>query len=246
MIQAENLTVRHTSGGAPVLERVTFSVAPGEIVLLAGVNGAGKSSLLLAVAGLLPVSGGLNVGGVDATADPDGVRRTSRLVLQDADLQILGATVEEDLLLCLGRSPTAEDLERARAAADRFHLLEKWEAPVHELSWGQKRRLCLAGAWLAAPRLLLLDEPFAGLDYPGKLEMRTLLRENKAAGLTQIIALHDLEPAADLADSLGVLGAGTLALFGPPAAVLDRVRDFGVRPPCAWTAGRGLAPWESA
>lgn len=230
-----------TSGN--VLSSVSLAVEQGTILGLVGANGSGKSTLLSIMAGLYsPTGGTLTVGELASPGDEKVIRSTCRLVMQDADLQILGATVEEDLFL--GRKHTNENVADAREMADRFNLLGVWDKPVQTLSWGMKRKLCLAAALLDGPRVLLLDEPFSGLDYPGMREMRRIIVENKQAGLTQVVTSHDLECLADIVDELAVLDGGRLALAGSPESVLDHVSEHGVRPPCAWTAGLGIKPWD--
>ncbi len=239
MISASTLGFSYDD--TPALHDVSFGVAAGNLVLLAGANGSGKSTLLAVLAGLAsPGAGLLRVADLRLPGQERALRRISRLVVQDADLQILGATVGEDLLL--GRSATDEAM--VRSMAGRFDLAGAWDLPAHTLSWGMRRKLCLAAALLDDPRLLLLDEPFAGLDYHGTLEMRRILTENRRKSLTQVVAVHDLDPVADLADQMLVLDRGRLVLSGRPAAVMDGVRTHGVRPPCSWLAGRGLVPWD--
>ncbi|WP_285906817.1 energy-coupling factor ABC transporter ATP-binding protein [Pseudodesulfovibrio pelocollis] len=230
-------------GGQGALDRVSLSIRPGTLVGLVGANGSGKSTLMALMAGLYtPTSGSITVDGCVNPGEGRAVRAVCRLVMQDADLQMLGATAEEDLLL--GRARTDATVARARELARRFSLLPAWERPVQTLSWGMKRKVCLAAALLDDPRVLLLDEPFSGLDYPGMREMRGLLRESRAVGLTQVVSSHDLECFIDLVDQLVVLDTGRLALDGPPDAVLNHVRSHGVRPPCSWSAGQGVRSWD--
>lgn len=240
MIRIHHLDFEHP-GGVRALRDLEFGLERGELVVLAGANGSGKSTLLSLLAGLAsPTAGRVEVHGLVLPGQERELRRRARLVVQDADLQILGATVGEDLML--GRE--GESGDQARAMAARFGLDGHWDRPVQALSWGQRRKLCLAAALLDAPELLLLDEPFSGLDYPGILEMRRLLAGNRAVGLTQILAAHDLDPVADLADRMVVLEGGRLVLQGRPAEVLDHLAGHGVRPSCSWLAARELRPWE--
>jgi len=242
MITLSQIDFKYPSGGT-VLSSVSFTVGEGRLVGLVGANGSGKSTLMSLVAGLnTPSKGTLSVGDLVSPGEEKQIRAACRMVMQDADLQILGATVEEDLLLGNGR--TEENISAAKEMARRFHLLESWEKPVQTLSWGMKRKLCLAAALLDEPHVILLDEPFSGLDYPGMQEMRRMIMENKKAGLTQIISSHDLECFADIVDELAVLDNGRLVLTGPPEEVLDHVHEHGVRPPCSWSAGMGIKPWD--
>lgn len=241
MIELTDLHYRYPAGGS-ALSAISLSVKAGEIVGLVGANGSGKSTLLSILAGLYtPGSGKTVINGLASPGREKAIRRVSRMVMQDADLQILGATVEEDLLM--GRKGTDENRTKARAMAERLGLGEAWEQPVQTLSWGMKRKLCLAAALLDEPKVLLLDEPFSGLDYPGIREMRSLIHENRRRGLTQVVTSHDLECFVDIVDSLAVLEKGRLVLTGPPEAVLDKVGAHGVRPPCSWQAGLGIRPY---
>lgn len=231
-------------GQDEILSGLDLKVAEGSLLVLVGANGTGKSTLLSLLAGLLtPTGGSLEAAGAVSPGQEADLRARCGLLLQDADLQILGATVGEDLRLGLDRrNPAAQDA--ARTMAQRLTLDALMDRPVQALSWGQKRRLCLAAVLLRAPRVLLFDEPMTGLDYPGIREMRALLKENKAAGLTQVVAAHDLEPLADICDALAVLHGGTVALHGPPEAVLSRMAGFDVRPPCSWRSSGTITPWE--
>ena len=128
--------------------------------------------------------------------------------------------------------------------ADLFQLLDYWDKPVQTLSGGMKRKLCLAAALLDRPQVLLLDEPLSGLDYPAVCEMRRILRRQGQEGMTQVVAVHDLDPVIDLADTLTVLASGRLVLHGSPETVLAHVREYGVRPPATWQAGLGIRAWD--
>jgi biotin transport system ATP-binding protein len=242
MIRAERLSFAF-GPGQPALDGVSFAVAPGELCGIVGANGSGKSTLLALAAGIFtPTGGTLAVGGDRAPGAEEAIRRRASLVLQDPDQQIIGATVEEDLLLGLPARDGARR-EEARRLAARFGLAEG-EVPVHTLSLGSRRKLCIVTALRDAPSVLLLDEPFAGLDYPAVREMRAILAENRAAGVTQLVAAHDLEAFADLADRWIVLAKGRVAAAGTAEEVFPALRGHGVRPPGGWLAARGLGPWE--
>jgi biotin transport system ATP-binding protein len=242
MIRADGLTFAF-GGGAPALDGVTFTVEPGTLCGVVGANGSGKSTLLAVLAGLFtPTGGTVSVHGDVTPGAEEAVRRRVSLVLQDPDQQIIGATVEEDLLLGV---PAADATRReaARGLAARLGLVDL-EAPVHTLSLGSRRKLCIATALRDAPQVLLLDEPFAGLDYPAVREMRALLAAHRAAGVTQLVAAHDLEAFADLADRWVVLARGRVTAAGAAEEVFPSLRGHGVRPPGVWLSTRGLPPWE--
>lgn len=236
--------VHFSYGRGEILRGISFGLDRGLTLALVGANGSGKSTLLALLAGLhAPSKGRLKVDGHVSPGQERSIRALAGLVVQDADLQILGATVGEDL--CLGLAP--EDVQgesEARTLADRFRIGHLWSEPVQALSWGQKRKLCMAVALRRRPDLLLLDEPFSGLDYPGVREMRHMLLANRAAGLTQVVSAHDIEPLVDIADFWAVLRGGELAAWGKAEAVFPELARHDVRPPCSWLAGLGVKAWE--
>ena len=242
MIRAD--AIGYAYPGRPrALDGIAFSLDRGALCGVVGANGSGKSTLLAMLAGLFtPTEGALSVGGDVSPGREEAIRRRAALVLQDPDQQIIGATVEEDLLLGLDPRDTA-CRDRVLALAARFGLSDPG-APVHTLSLGSRRKLCIVTALRDGPEVLLLDEPFAGLDHPAAREVRAILAANRAAGLTQLVAAHDLDAFADLADRWLVLEHGRRARFGDSGEVFPALREHGVRPPFAWLAARELDPWE--
>lgn len=232
-VRVNKLQYRHPKGegNIPALAGLSFSLMPGEFLCLAGINGTGKSTLLCLLAGLYDCAQGqIFFQGVDMAA-PNGhgdAIPKAALLMQDADMQLLGASVMEDLLL--GLPDTEQTREKALSLARRFALDACLEKAPHLLSYGQKRKLCLAGALLRGASLLLLDEPFSGLDYPAIKELRHLLLECKNQGMTLVVSTHDLEPVIDFTDKLLFLSAEG-PVFGRKADILDQAALMGVRPP---------------
>lgn len=241
IVTASSLFFRHPGAEADTLKNLTFSIREGELLCLLGVNGSGKSTLLALLAGLFaPRSGDLTVAGRVLPREAFKLRGHIALVPQDPDVYILGSLVEEDLLL--GLDPDDEETrDRALGFARVFGLEHALDQPVQTLSHGQKRKLCLASALAARPEILLLDEPFAGLDHPASMAMREALARNKAANLTQVVVGHDLDLMADLADSFMLLQHGEIITAGDGSAVFPHLLEAGVRPPCAWFTGGGPA-----
>ena len=134
-------------GMAPALREAEFHLERGQRLCVCGCNGGGKSTLLQLLSGILsPCSGEIRMNGIRMDADP--LRMRTALLMQDADMQIIGATAGEDLLLNWPE-PDHARITAVRALASRFDLLDCWERPVHALSYGQKRKLCLCSALLA-------------------------------------------------------------------------------------------------
>lgn len=244
VISMKDIVYTHPKGGGalPAFEGMAFTVSRGELVCLAGENGSGKSTLLCLLAGLYAcTTGQYELFGVDVLADevhaPAALNRVSFL-MQDAEVQLFGATVEEDVLLGL------PDTEQVRQEADdvlrRLGLFDCKDLPPHALSYGQKRKLCLASALLRHPDVLLLDEPFSGLDYPGIKELRNILKECKDSGVTVLVSTHDLDPIYSFMDKVLVLNKERGSRFGTPEEILPDAEQWGVRSPLG---RRGNAPW---
>ena len=208
------VTVRHDPDAEPALEDLSFAVAAGEHVALLGLNGAGKTSLLLTAVGLLPHTGEIEVCGI--TLSPRSaaeIRNQVGFLFNVPEDQLLFPRVVDDAAFALARSGVGpEEAERrareALAALGADHLAE---SPVHHLSHGEKQRVALAGALVARPPLLLLDEPSAGLDPPGRDELARLLAGLPAA---MLVATHELSFAARTCTRFLVLERGRLVADG--------------------------------
>jgi ABC-type multidrug transport system ATPase subunit len=193
-------------GPYPALAGIDLDVDAGEIVLLSGANGAGKTTVLRAVAGLVALHSGTGeVLGHDLTRDRRGARRRLALVGHETfcydDL-----TVRENLRFAsraAGRPATAGEVAMERVALD-----QKAGVTHGRLSAGQRRRLALAVALAREPELLLLDEPHAGLDAAGRAVVDAVVGAAPAEGRTVILASHELDRARALAGREVVLSAG--------------------------------------
>lgn len=207
MIAVRQLTVR--LGGATVLDDLTFEVPAGGGVALWGTNGAGKTTALRAMLGLLPFDGAVRIGGHDVPAHGRQARRLIGYVPQQLafwdDLEALECL---QWLARLRRAP----VERAAALLERVGLDGHGAKRVGALSGGMKQRLALAAALLGDPPILLLDEPTANLDAAGRADFLSLLAELRASGKTLVVTTHRLAEVQALADHVVVLEAGRVQL----------------------------------
>ena len=219
VIEARDL---HRSFGAlPAIDGLDLTVTAGEAILLLGPNGAGKTTLLRTLATLLrPGRGRLRLFGLDATSgDRSPIRRRIGLLSHQTFLYDHLTALEN--LAFYGRLYDRDTGNEAlRAALHEVGLEERGEETVRSLSRGLQQRLALARVFAHAPELLLLDEPFTGLDRLGADRLHLMLRTRLRAGATCLLASHDLPAALPLATRIVVLSAGRIAA-DRPAAGLD-------------------------
>jgi energy-coupling factor transporter ATP-binding protein EcfA2 len=227
--------------GRHALRGVNLTIMPGESVALVGPNGAGKSTLLLHLNGLLPglaKAGPIHAHGVPArssarngapnvwidgievnTRNAPEVRRRVGLVFQDPDDQLFSTSVLDDVAfgpLNLGKS-SDEARRLARECLARVELGDVADRAPHHLSFGERKRVCLAGVLACSPSILVLDEPSANLDPRGRRRFIQLIRGLPA---TKLIATHDLEMVLELCNRTLLLDAGRVEANGLTRHVL--------------------------
>ncbi|MDR1575461.1 MAG: energy-coupling factor ABC transporter ATP-binding protein [Treponema sp.] len=225
------------------LRDINLDIYEGQCLLIAGSNGSGKTLLMRIIAGLMEPSGG------EVLFRGKNLRRELGLVFQDADAQIVGETVAEDIALGpenLGFSKAGVQ-ERVDRAIDALGLSSVRSSPPRRLSGGEKRRLAVAGILAMGCNTLIMDEPFANLDWPGVVRTLQIIAELKKNGKTLIILTHELEKVLALADRLVILHRGMVCDDGLPEAVLDRLDPaWGVRDPRRNYAGVKDCSWLEA
>jgi ABC-2 type transport system ATP-binding protein len=208
MIRATGLVKKYKEVGA--LSGLDLTVPEGKVLGLLGPNGAGKTTAVRILATLLRADGGIaEVAGIDVAEDPDGVRARIGLSGQYA-------AVDEHLtgfenLQMVGRlygMPKAKASKRARDLLERFDLAGAGDRPSKTYSGGMRRRLDLAGALVAEPPVLILDEPTTGLDVRSRQQMWTVIRDLVSSGSTLLLTTQYLEEADLLADDIVVIDHG--------------------------------------
>jgi manganese/iron transport system ATP-binding protein len=213
-------------GGRDALSEVDLSLADGELVGLIGPNGAGKTTLLRAVLGLLPATAGTVR--LDGTIGyvPQRHEFAWDFPISVEKAVLTGRTSAVGLL----RRPGRDDRDAVGDALRRVDLTDLARRPIGELSGGQRQRVLVARALAVRPRLLLLDEPFTGLDVPTQELLTGLFRTLKDEGNAVLMTTHDLPAAAALCDRLCLLNR-TIVAEGPPEQLRDPelwLRAFGV------------------
>jgi iron(III) transport system ATP-binding protein len=219
-------SISHSYGQVRAVVDVTLAVAPGEVVGLLGPSGCGKTTLLRVAAGLEALQQGtVSIGGrvlaSEKTSSPPEARGVG-LVFQDYAL-FPHLTVAENVAFGLERLPRAERQSRALDVLTRVGLAEQVAAYPHMLSGGQQQRVALARAVAPDPVVMLLDEPFAGLDRRLREQVRgDVLRLLKETGAAVLLVTHDPEEAMALSDRIALMRQGRVEQVGTPAELYQR------------------------
>lgn len=225
IVTVANLSYSYPNG-QPALTDVSLRLLPGERVGLIGPNGAGKTTLLLHLNGLLP---GPQADGAPSAVTVAGlpvvkphwheVRRRVGILFQDPDDQLFCPTVQEDVAfgpLNLGLT-AAEVHARVRDSLAAVGLVGAEERSPHQMSFGERKRVCLAGVLACRPEVLALDEPTSNLDPRARRAFLEILHRCAAA---QLIATHDLELVAELCTRVIILDGGRIHADGPAREIL--------------------------
>lgn len=245
IIEIENLSHRFADGTLGI-DSINLNILEGSFVVIAGLNGSGKTTLLRHLNGLLlPTAGTVRLAGISVTQDLLQVRQFVGMMFQDADSQIVGETVYEDVAfgpenLRLDRAQIQRRVLNALQAVGMSDLAHQ---RPHLLSGGEKRRLAIAGILAMEPRVIVFDEPFSSMDYPGVKQVLQNILVLHRSGHTIIVSTHDLEKIIVHADRLILMHGGKIIRDGIPADIMKDVELFGVRKPCAFRLGLEAESW---
>lgn len=205
------------------IDGVSFCIESGACTLICGANGSGKSLLMAIIAGLeTPNSGTVLTNGKVG------------LIFQDPDSQILGETPREDIAfgaMNSGLSKKEADAQVNKALAETG-LESRADYPSRSLSGGEKRRLAIAGVLAMDAAIIIFDEPYANIDYPGAVQVNRQIQKLRADGKTIVILTHEIEKCLGFADSFIVLYQGKKVFDGSPADALEQnLEAWGIHHP---------------
>jgi len=228
--------------GRDALKDIDLTINDGEFIVVAGRNGSGKTLLGRHLVGLsVPTSGRILFRGADVKNSVKAVRQAVGFVFQDTDSQILGQIVAEDVAFGpsnLGLSP-GEIRERTEEALSLVKLSGTENRRPETLSGGEKRRLSIAGVLAMSPGCIILDEPFANLDFESVQDIVRICGNLKESGATIIIVTHEMEKILLLADRLIILDKGEKCFDGPPSSAEPEIfAEHGLACPY-----EGYFPW---
>ena len=214
MLQIEHLT--KTYGEKKAVDDLSLHILPGEIYGFIGHNGAGKTTTLKSVAGILRFDAGeIRIGGTSIRTDPLACKRKLAYIPDNPDLYdyMTGIQYLNFIANIFGVS-AADRQVRIRELAERFELTNDLAQPIAAYSHGMKQKLAIISAWLHAPQLVVMDEPFVGLDPKAAHLLKGMMRELCDRGGAIFFSTHVLEGAEKLCDKVAILRAGKLIRSG--------------------------------
>ena len=214
MLYIQHLTKRY--GEKKAVDDLSLHIAPGEIYGFIGHNGAGKTTTLKAVVGILPFEEGeITINGVSVKTDPLTCKRQLAYIPDNPDLyDYMTGSKYLNFIADIFGVGAEERQERIRKYADLFELTDDLAQPIAAYSHGMKQKLAIISAWLHQPKLIIMDEPFVGLDPKASHTLKGMMREVCDHGGAIFFSTHVLEVAEKLCDKVAIIKGGRLIRAG--------------------------------
>jgi len=214
MLRIENLT--KTYGGKRAVDNLTLSINPGEICAFIGHNGAGKTTTIKSVCGIIQFdTGEVYVDGISLKSNPIACKRKTAYIPDNPDLyEFMSGIKYLNFIADVFKIPADARQERIRKYADLFELTSDLAQPISAYSHGMKQKLALISAIIHEPKLVVLDEPFVGLDPKAARDLKIIMREICDDGGAIFFSTHILEVAEKLCDRVAIIKTGKLIAFG--------------------------------
>ena len=218
------LNIQHftkTYGEKRAVDDLSLHIAPGEIYGFIGHNGAGKTTTLKAAVGILQFDAGeITIGGHSIQTEPLACKRLLAYIPDNPDLYDFMSGIQYlNFIADVFGIPAAERWARIEPYADAFELTGDLAQPISAYSHGMKQKLAIIAAWIHDPKLIIMDEPFVGLDPKASHILKGMMREVCDAGGAIFFSTHVLEVAEKLCDKVAIIKDGRLAAFGDTDAV---------------------------
>ncbi|MDD6159218.1 MAG: ABC transporter ATP-binding protein [bacterium] len=214
MLKIEHLTKRY--GEKKAVDDLCLHIAPGEICGFIGHNGAGKTTTLKSVVGILQFDEGeITIDGLSIRREPLSCKRKIAYIPDNPDLYNYMTGIQYlNFIADIFAVPAAERERRIHAVSDAFSLTDDLAQSISAYSHGMKQKLAIVGAWLHEPRLILMDEPFVGLDPRASHHLKEMMREFCDRGGAIFFSTHVLEVAEKLCDQVAIIRGGRLVRSG--------------------------------
>lgn len=214
MLVIQNFTKKY--GDKKAVDNLSLHIRPGEIYGFIGHNGAGKTTTIKSVAGILQFdSGEITIGGISVCEDPLACKKQIAYIPDNPDIyEYMTGIKYLNFIADIFRVGEDDRQERIRRYADVFELTQDLAQPVSSYSHGMKQKLALISAWIHEPKLIIMDEPFVGLDPKASHQLKELMHEFCERGGAIFFSTHVLEVAEKLCDKVAIIKGGTLIKSG--------------------------------
>ena len=220
MLKIENITKKY--GDKCAVNDLSLEIAPGEIYAFIGHNGAGKTTTLKICAGILsPDGGNIYIDGVSLKGEPERAKSVCAYIPDNPELyEFLSGVKFLNFVADVYSVPAEGRAELITSLSDRFGITDVLSNPISSYSHGMKQKLAIISAWLHSPKLIMMDEPFVGLDPKASFVLKEMMHEHCEGGGSIFFSTHVLDVAEKLCDKVAIIKDGKLVVSGDMRDVL--------------------------